>query len=137
MWLQICNCSWLTASDAMLLRPTYTLTYVITDNRPMHTGSSTMCVTGVLFARVTIQTNNIDERVASCRCPCTNNVPRIIASYITTMFDVQSSFVKASYVTRTFGRRTQQPHRQIGFRQGPRCFTFCFGNIYDCVYGFK
>ena len=88
MWLQNGNCSWLTAFDNMLLRPTYTPTYVITDNWSMHTGSSTIDVLHRRFIRVTIQTNNIDERVASCRCPCPNSVPRNIASYITTMFDV-------------------------------------------------
>ena len=33
----------------MLLRPSYTVTYVITDIRPMHTGDCTMCIRGGLF----------------------------------------------------------------------------------------
>ena len=40
MWFQNCKCSWLSASVTMLLRPSYTLTYIITDIRPMHTGDS-------------------------------------------------------------------------------------------------
>ena len=62
-----------------------------------------MCLTGVLITRRYDANNNIDERVASCRCPCNNNVPSIIVSYITIIFDVVLSFVK-SQLRYTYGQ---------------------------------
>ena len=61
IWFQNCKCSWLTASVTMLLRPSYTLTYVITDIRPMHTS-----VPRIIDSYITIRLNlnsNIDHQI--------------------------------------------------------------------------